>query len=217
MAGTGSTEKNFYIEQREKETLLRLARAGEYRDEETGVHVTRMSKYATIIAQELGFDESKCNTIRHAAPMHDIGKIGIPDNILLKPGKLTPEEMKVIQTHTTIGYEILRDSPSDYLQTGAIIAQSHHERYDGAGYPHNLSGKDIPIEARIVAVADVFDALLSERPYKKAWDVYKAMDYIREQRGKHMDPDCVDAFFSRISDILKIHNQWPDQPRQIGN
>lgn len=211
------SQKTADIEQREKETLLRLARAGEYRDEETGVHVTRMSKYATIIAEELGFNDSKCNTMRHAAPMHDIGKIGIPDNILLKPGKLTPEEMEVIQTHTIIGYEILRDSPSDYLQTGAIIAQSHHERYDGTGYPHNLYGKEIPIEARIVAVADVFDALLSERPYKKAWDVYKAMDYIREQRGKHMDPDCVDAFFSRISDILKIHNQWPDQPRQLGN
>ncbi len=208
-------QKTADIEQREKETLLRLARAGEYRDEETGVHVTRMSQYATIIAEELGLNTTKCETIRHAAPMHDIGKIGIPDHILLKPGKLDPDEMKIIQSHTTIGYEILRDSPSDYLQTGAIIALSHHERYDGTGYPHNISGNNIPIEARIVAVADVFDALLSERPYKKPWSIDRALDYIKEQREKHMDPDCVDAFFNQLSGILTIHNQWPDQPKQI--
>jgi two-component system response regulator RpfG len=142
--------------------------------------------------------------------MHDIGKIGIPDRILLKPGKLTPDEMKIIQTHTTIGYEILRDSPSGYLQTGAVIALAHHEHYDGNGYPHGISGDSIPIEARIAAVADVFDALLSERPYKKPWNIEQAMDYIKEQKGKHMDPDCVGAFFSRIDDITAILSQWPE-------
>ncbi|MCP3671158.1 MAG: response regulator [Gammaproteobacteria bacterium] len=206
-------QKTADIEQREKETLLRLARAGEYRDEETGIHVTRMSQYATLIAEELGFSESKCNTIRHAAPMHDIGKIGIPDRILLKPGKLDPEEIQTVQTHTTIGYEILRDSPSDYLQTGAIIALSHHERYDGNGYPNRMSGTSIPIEARVVTVADVFDALLSKRPYKRAWSIDQTIDYITEQRGRQMDPDCVDAFFIRLPDIITIHNQWPDQPK----
>lgn len=208
-------QKTADIEQREKETLLRLARAGEYRDEETGVHVTRMSKYATIIAEEIGLNQSKCEIIRHAAPMHDIGKIGIPDHILLKPGKLNADEMKIIQSHTTIGFEILRDSPSDYLQTGAVIALAHHERYDGTGYPYNISGNNIPIEARIVAVADVFDALLSERPYKKPWSIDRALDYIKDQREKHMDPDCVDAFFVRLSDILAIHNQWTEQHKQI--
>ncbi len=207
------SQKTADIEQREKETLLRLARAGEYRDEETGIHVTRMSQYATLIAEELGFSESRCNTIRHAAPMHDIGKIGVPDRILLKPGKLDPEETQTIQTHTTIGYEILRDSPSDYLQTGAIIALAHHEHFDGNGYPYRISGSNIPIEARVVAVADVFDALLSERPYKQAWSIDRALDYITEQRGQQMDPDCVDAFFVRLSEIIAIHNQWPDQPK----
>ncbi len=211
------SKKTSDIEQREKDTLLRLARAGEYRDEETGTHVTRMSKYATIIASELGFSESKCDTIRHAAPMHDIGKIGIPDHILLKPGKLNPDEMKIIQSHTTIGYEILRDSPSDYLQTGAVIALAHHERYDGTGYPLKISGNNIPIEARIVSIADVFDALLSERPYKKPWSMERALGFIKEQKGKQIDPDCVDAFFSRLPDILDIHNQWPDQPKMFGN
>jgi two-component system, response regulator RpfG len=210
-------KKTSEVEEREKETLLRLARAGEYRDEETGTHVTRMSQYATIIAEELGFSETKCDTIRHAAPMHDIGKIGIPDHILLKPGKLDPLEKKIIQSHSTIGYEILRDSPSDYLQTGAVIALAHHERYDGTGYPHKISGNNIPIEARIVAVADVFDALLSQRPYKKAWSMDKALDYVTQERGKHFAPDCVDAFFTRLTEIIAIHNQWPDQPKEMNS
>lgn len=209
------SQKTADIEQREKETLLRLARAGEYRDEETGTHVTRMSQYTTIIAEELGFSKSKCDTIRHAAPMHDIGKIGIPDRILLKPGKLNAQEIREIQSHTTIGYEILRDSPSDYLQTGAVIALAHHEHYDGTGYPYKIKGTNIPIEARVVMVADVFDALISERHYKHVWSMDRALDYITKQRGHHMDPDCVDAFFIRLSEIIAIHNQWPNHAKLI--
>jgi two-component system response regulator RpfG len=206
--------KTFELEEREKETLLRLAKAGEYRDEETGNHVVRMAEYAFLIASELGLDEDICNIIRHAAPMHDIGKIGVPDQILLKPGKLTRQEWSSMQIHTTIGYEILRDSPSCFLKTGALIALGHHERFDGRGYPQGLAGKDTPIEARVVAVADVFDALLASRPYKKAWSVDNTLSYMREQRGRHFDPECVDAFFNKLEKIMSIRSSLTES---VGN
>jgi two-component system response regulator RpfG len=203
--------KTYEIEHREKETLLRLAKAGEYRDEDTGYHVVRMARYSHLIAEGLGLPEEQCEIIKHAAPMHDIGKIGVPDHILLKPGKLTEAEWNMMQMHTQIGYEILRDSPSYFLQTGAVIALRHHERFDGKGYPHGLSGEKIPLEARIVTVADVFDALGSDRPYKKAWPKEKILDYLEEEKGGHFDPDCVDAFLSRMDDILVIQSQWSEQ------
>ena len=198
------------IRLRERETLLRLAKAGEYRDEDTGNHVIRMAKYSRIIAEALGFSADDANVIEMAAPMHDIGKIGIKDEILLKPGKLTTEEFEIMKSHTQIGYEILKDSPSKFLQMGAIIALGHHEKYDGTGYPSGKKGNDIPIEARIVAVADVYDALVSERPYKHAWSMQAALEYMEGQRGKHFDPECFDAFNKQIDSVLKVQNMLPD-------
>jgi two-component system response regulator RpfG len=198
------------LELREKETLLRLAKAGEYRDEDTGNHVLRMASYAHRIALDLGLPNEQCEIIRNAAPMHDIGKIGIPDEVLLKPGKLTPSEWDIMKTHAEIGYEILKESPSYYLQAGAVIALGHHEKFDGSGYPYGLKGADIPIEARVAAISDVFDALLTERPYKKPWSLDQALEYLRTERGRHFDPDCVDAFFNCLNEILKIRNDLSD-------
>jgi two-component system response regulator RpfG len=202
------------IQSREQETLLRLAKAGEYRDEGTGNHVLRMSKYSGLIARTLGLPQEECVTIEIAAPMHDIGKIGVPDAILLKPGKLDPDEWRIMQTHALVGYEILKDSPSKYLHTGAVIALGHHEKFDGSGYPGGLRGEDIPRAARIVAVADVFDALVTERPYKRAWSVDEALTYLKDQRGKHFDPHCLDAFLSRLDEVLNIHRALHDAPQQ---
>lgn len=195
------------IAAREQETLLRLAKAGEYRDENTGNHVERIATYCKLIATRLGLAASECEAIQRAAPMHDIGKIGIPDHILLKPGRLTSDEFAIMQSHSAIGYDILRGSPSVYLQLGATIALHHHERFDGTGYPHRLKGEAIPRAARIVAVADVFDALTTVRPYKTAWTSGEAVRYISQLSGKQFDPSCVAAFvaaFSEIEDIRKL-------------
>jgi two-component system response regulator RpfG len=195
---------------REEETLLRLAKAGEYRDEVTGNHVLRMAKYCGLMAAGLGLSEQECQAITLAAPMHDIGKIGIPDNILLKPGKLTDAEFNVMRGHTWLGYQILCDSRSKYIQLGATIALSHHEKFDGTGYPKGLSGDDIPQAARIVAVADVFDALTSVRPYKRAWTNKDALDHIRSLSGSHFDPACVKAFMGCLPEIEGVRNRLRD-------
>ena len=200
------------IRTRERETLIRLAKAGEYRDEETGNHVLRMARYSRLIAEELGLSAEETKVIEIAAPMHDIGKIGIPDAILLKPGKHTAEEFAIMKRHTLIGYDILKESPSKYLQMGATIAVGHHERFDGSGYPYGLRGEEIPLCARIVAVADVFDALTSVRPYKHAWPVQDAVAYLRKQRGLHFDPNCVDRFLARFHRIMDIYRDLPDEP-----
>ncbi|MCB1878954.1 MAG: HD domain-containing protein, partial [Gammaproteobacteria bacterium] len=168
-------------------------------------------------AQELGLEDDTCNVIRHAAPMHDIGKIGVPDQILLKRGKLTRQEWNSMQVHTRIGYEILRDSPSCFLKSGAVIALGHHERFDGKGYPNGLLGDKTPIEARVAAVADVFDALMSERPYKAAWTMERTLDYMREQRARHFDPDCIDAFFTKLDNIMTIRHQFADRVESVSN
>ncbi len=200
---------------REKETLLRLARAGEYRDEGTGNHVIRMAKYARVIAESLNtFSQKECEELEYTAPMHDIGKIGIPDGILLKAGPLSEQEWGIMQTHTTIGHAILSDSQSRYMQTGAIIALNHHERFDGKGYPNGLKGDEIPLIARVVAVADVFDALVSERPYKVAWPFQDAIDYIKKQSGSHFDPECVDAFIENLDKIKAIQAEYADEPNE---
>jgi two-component system response regulator RpfG len=198
------------IRLRERETLLRLARAGEYRDEDTGNHIIRMAKYSRLIAEELGLSQEDADVIEMAAPMHDIGKIGIRDGILLKPGKLTVDEFEIMKTHTIIGHEILKDSPSKFLQMGSIIALSHHEKFDGTGYPYGKKGEEIPIEARIVAVADVYDALVSERPYKHAWSMETALEYLERQKGKHFDPDALEAFTKQFDAVTKIHGMLPD-------
>ena len=202
---------------REEETLMRLAKAGEFRDEDTGNHVFRMARFSRLIAQQLGFPEEECDLIGHAAPMHDIGKIGIPDYILRKPGKLTPSEWKEMQRHTRYGYEILRDSPSKYLQMGAVIAHCHHEKFDGSGYPRGLTGEEIPIEARIVTVADVFDALTSDRPYKKAWLKEQALEYMSAQQGKLFDGDCVQAFVVKLDEVEKVIGELHDVPNLVNH
>ena len=198
------------VRMREHETLMKLARAGEFRDEETGNHIYRMAKYARLIAEELKLTAMECDEIEAASPMHDIGKIGISDLILLKPGRHTPEEQEIMRRHALIGYEILADSPSRYLQMGAVIALGHHEKYDGSGYPQGLAGEDIPLPARIVAVADVFDALTSNRPYKQAWSFQEALSYIQSESGKHFDPACVRAFELRIDAVAVIMRELGD-------
>jgi two-component system response regulator RpfG len=200
------------IRTREQETLLRLAKAGEYRDEETGCHILRMARYSSLIAERLGLSEEERHVIETAAPMHDIGKIGTPDHILLKPGKLDAEELAIMRTHARIGYEILKDSPSKYLQMGAVIARGHHEKFDGSGYPDGLTGEAIPLPARIVAVADVFDALTSERPYKRAWSIQDALQYLQTEQGRHFDPSCVQAFLAQLDKVLHIRRQLQDLP-----
>ena len=199
------------IVSREKETLIRLAKAGEYRDEETGYHVVRMAKYSRQIAEALGLSEKECDEIEYAAPMHDIGKIGITDKVLLKPGKFDQDEWQAMQQHTTIGHSILSNSQSRYIQTGSIIALNHHERFDGTGYPHGLAGKDIPLVARIVSVADVYDALTSSRPYKEPWSTDDSKDYLETNLGSQFDPLCVEAFFERIDNIDDIQSSFRER------
>jgi two-component system response regulator RpfG len=198
------------IQIREHETLLILARAGEYRDQQTGCHIIRMAKFARAIAEELKLTAMECDEIESSAPMHDIGKIGIPDDILLKPGALTEEETLVMRRHPGIGYEILAGSTSRFLQMGAIIAFGHHEKFDGTGYPQGLAGESIPLPARTAAVADVFDALTSVRPYKKAWSMQEALDWIKSQIGSHFDPDCAHAFLVRLDEVAQIMQEYPD-------
>jgi response regulator RpfG family c-di-GMP phosphodiesterase len=169
-----------------------------------------MSRFSRLIAEGMGLDENRCSLIEMAAPMHDIGKIGIPDNILLKPGKLNHEEFSIMKTHTSIGYHILKNSHSKYISLGAEIALSHHERYDGTGYPNGLQGKDIPLDARIVTVADVYDALTTERPYKKAWPNEEALEYLQANKGTHFDPGCVDAFMLQFGKVSLIQQQLQD-------
>ena len=198
------------IKRREHETLFCLAKAGEFRDEGTGNHIQRMARYSLAIAQALGLPSQTLDELEYASPMHDIGKIGIPDAVLLKPGKLTPDEWEIMKQHTIIGYDILAKSSSPYLQMAASIALSHHERWDGSGYPNGLAGEEIPIESRIVAVADTLDALTTIRPYKQAWTLEASMEYIGEHAGKHFDPACVEAFFSQRETIEEIFRDCSD-------
>jgi putative two-component system response regulator len=193
-----------HLIEREEEVIWRLARAIEYRDGDTGEHVSRVAAICHILARAMDLGEERCRIIYLAAPLHDIGKIAIADAILGKPGKLTPEETNEMRKHVTIGARILENGSSDLIRVAELIAQSHHERWDGTGYPDGLSGYDIPVEARIVALADVFDALCSERPYKSAWPIERARDEIRRLRGTHFDPACVDAFDACWPEIAAI-------------
>lgn len=196
------------IEAREREAIYRLSRAAEYRDTDTGNHLLRMAAFSELIARNLGMGEAECELIRTAAPMHDIGKLGVPDAILLKPGRLTPEEMVIMRRHAQIGADILAGSKSKLLQAGAVIAATHHERFDGTGYPSGLRGEQIPLYGRIVAVADVFDALCSKRPYKEEWPIGAARASIVEESGSHFDPVCVDALFRDEAAISAIRVRY---------
>lgn len=196
---------------REREAIHRLSRAAEYRDPETGAHLLRMANYSRLLAANLGLSEEEQNLILDAAPMHDIGKVGIPDSILLKPGKLDDGEMATMRLHAQIGADILKGSVSPLLQVAATIALTHHEKYDGSGYPKGLKAEHIPLHGRIIAVADVFDALTSARPYKPAWELERAVTLIRAGAGEHFDPVCVAAFFKNWDAILSIHRQYRDR------
>jgi two-component system, response regulator RpfG len=203
------------VEERERETLSRLARAIEYRDIGTSAYLERMAHIAGLIAEGLGMSEEEVRLIELAAPLHDIGKIAIPDEVLLKPGPLDEQQLAIMRRHPQIGHELLSGSQNRFIQAGATIALRHHERYDGSGYPDGLSGAQIPIEARVVAVADVFDALISPRPYKAPWSFDNAMDFLLEQSGKLFDPQCVQALIQnrpRLEDICERYSTSSQRP-----
>lgn len=192
------------------EVIRRLGRAAEYRDDMTGFHIIRMSQYSQLLALAAGMSEAEAEVVLNASPMHDIGKIGIPDRVLLKPGKLDAEEWKIMQTHVDIGVEILSGSNSILMNMAAEIAQNHHEKWDGSGYPCALKGEDIPLTGRVVAIADVFDALTTERPYKKAWPIEEAIEFLKGQSGKHFDPKLVELFIGILPDILQVRDQYAE-------
>ena len=194
-----------------EETVKRLAIAAEFRDDETGRHVQRMSRYCALLAREMGADSERAEIIRLASQMHDVGKLGIPDNILRKPGPLTPDERRIMQKHCEIGWRILAESQSELLDVAAMIALTHHEHIDGAGYPDGLSGNDIPFEGRIAAVADVFDALTTDRIYRTAMPLGRALEIMREGRGSHFDGDALDIFFDGLDEVIRIHEDQPDR------
>lgn len=190
--------------------VQRLGRAAEYKDNETGLHVIRMSYYSRILALAAGMSETDADMLMNAAPMHDIGKIGIPDQILKKPGKLDAEEFRIMQTHAEIGAQIIGDDDSELLQMARTVAMTHHEKWNGKGYPNGLKGEEIPRIGRIVAIADVFDALTAERPYKKAWSVEKAVALLQEEAGEHFDRQLVALFLEHMPEILEIKNRYAE-------
>lgn len=192
------------------ETIFCLSVAAEYRDQDTSFHLKRMSNYSRIIAKHLGLSSHEQELIFYASPMHDVGKIGIPDAILQKPGRLTPEERQIMNRHPEIGYEILSKSDSELMKKSAIIALTHHEKFDGSGYPRGLKGEGIPLEGRIVALADVFDALASRRPYKEAWALNEVFQFVEDNSGSHFDPQVVAAFNRGRSEILEIYHRYPE-------
>ena len=202
------TDKQLRLSQ--EETIHRLAKAAEFRDNETAQHIRRMSNYCELLGRLLGLDDERCELLLAASPMHDIGKIGTNDSILLKPGKHTEEEFEIMKQHTVMGYRILAGSKSELLNMGAIIALTHHEKYDGSGYPRGLAGDDIPLEGRITAVADVFDALTSKRVYKPAWSLEDSINVLREQRGKHFDPELADLFLEAMPHVLVIKERFAE-------
>lgn len=192
------------------EVIRRLARASEFRDNETGLHIIRMSKYAELIARHAGLSSERCDMILNASPMHDVGKLGIPDHILKKPSKLEPDEWEVMKSHTLIGGALLAGSDMALLQIAQQIALTHHEKWDGSGYPAGLRGEDIPLEGRITAIADVFDALTSVRPYKQAWTTEAAVEEIRSQAGRHFDAELVGVFLRTLPEVVIIQAEFAE-------
>lgn len=203
-------QSNSRLRQAQEEIIRRLSIASEVRDEETGAHIHRMSAYSTILADELGLEPERVELVRVASPLHDVGKIGVPDTILKKPGRHTPEEFELMKQHTIFGYRTLRDTGFPLLDIAATIAWTHHERWDGSGYPRGLSGEQIPIEGRIVAIADVYDALTTKRVYKPAFSVEKSCEILREGKGRHFDPVLLECFFRRFDEVRQIQARFPD-------
>jgi len=198
------------LQETQREIIQRLGRAAEYKDNETGLHVIRMSHYSRLLALAAGFTEQAADRLLQAAPMHDIGKIGIPDHIMLKPGKLDDAEWQIMRRHPEIGAEIIGEHNSPLLKAARIISMTHHEKWDGTGYPSQLRGEEIPLIGRIIAVVDVFDALTTERPYKKAWAVEDAVAHLQQEAGRHFDPELVSLFLNIIPEILKVKNRWSE-------
>ena len=207
------TEKQVRLSQ--QETVTRLSIAAEFRDDETARHIRRMSHYCGLLAERVGMDHKRADLLRIASEMHDVGKIGIPDHILLKPGRLTPDERTIIEQHPDIGYRILRDSESELLRVAATVALSHHERVDGRGYPNGLKGDEIRLEARIASIADVFDALTTDRVYRDAMELGRALEIMKEGRGTQFDPEVLDLFFESLDDILEIKRVNDDAPKPM--
>ncbi len=203
-------ERTNELRETQREIVQRLGRAAEFRDTDTGAHISRMSRYSEKLGRAAGLGEEECELILLAMSMHDVGKIGIPDHILLKPGKLTADEWDVMRTHTILGAQLLSGSQSPLLQMGETVALTHHEKWNGTGYPHKLAGHDIPLPGRICAVCDVFDALTSARPYKDAWPIDKALEELRNLSGSHLDPYLVDLFYEILPAILKIQELYPE-------
>lgn len=197
--------------------LHRLGRAAEFKDNETGMHVRRIARYCHIIANGMGMPPEEVELLYNVAPMHDIGKIGIPDSVLLKPGRLDPEERKIIETHCEIGCKIIGEDDSALLRNSAVVAGSHHEKWDGTGYPNGLKGEEIPLYSRILAIADVFDALTSERPYKKPWSVEEAAQEIKQSSGTHFDPALVETFLQNIDKIKEVKTRYSDNSENAAN
>lgn len=204
------SERTIELSQSREETILILSKAAEFRDNQTALHTNRMGHFCEVLARLIDMPDSICNRLRAAAPLHDVGKIGISDNILLKPSKLTDQEFEIVKTHCRIGHRILADSSSEILQIGAVIAQTHHEKFDGSGYPYGLRGEDIPLVGRLAAVCDVFDALTSERVYKAPSTTEEAIKILQRDSGSHFDPSIVEAFLAHIGDILEIKSNLPD-------
>ncbi len=199
----------------ERETLEILAKCAEYKDPETNAHTQRVAHYCKLLAKACGLDEKTQDILYYASPFHDLGKIGIPDEILLKPAKLDNCEFDIMKQHSMIGYEILKNSKSDYLKAGGIIAYTHHEKYDGSGYPNRLKGENIHIYGRITAIVDVFDALTSNRPYKKFWEIDEAINFLIEQKNRHFDPNLVDLFITQKEEIVKIHQLFTQEEQNV--
>lgn len=199
------------IEETQKEIIFTMGEIGESRSKETGNHVKRVAEYSYILARELGMSVEEADLLRMASPMHDIGKVAIPDSVLKKPGKLTNEEFDVMKSHTKIGYALLKNSNRHILQAAAIVAHQHHEKWNGRGYPEGLEGEDIHMYGRITALADVFDALGSDRVYKKSWELDRILNLFKEERGEHFDPQVVDAFMNCLPQILKVRDQYSDE------
>ncbi|RLJ71225.1 GAF domain-containing protein [Hydrogenivirga caldilitoris] len=199
------------IKEAYREAIMRLSHAAEYKDPETYNHIIRVGLYARLMGERLGLEKEVCENLMLAAPMHDIGKLGIPDAILLKKGKLNDWEWEVMKRHTIIGYEILKDSSSELLQMAALVALDHHEKWDGTGYPNGKKGEEISLWGRITSIADVFDALLSKRPYKEPWSLEEATEHMRSLKGKAFDPELIDLFFENIDEVMEIRERYKDE------
>ena len=198
------------IEDTQREVVFTMGAIGESRSKETGNHVKRVAQYSKLLALFYGLTEKEADLLKQASPMHDIGKVAIPDSVLNKPGRFDPEERAIMDTHAQLGYDMLKNSSRELLQLAATVAYEHHEKWDGSGYPRGLKGEDIHIAGRITAVADVFDALGSDRVYKKAWDDERIFTLFKEERGIHFDPKLVDIFFDNLDQFLKVREQFKD-------